>query len=1008
MESNIIPQLQVEETLVVPSGTSTDHVSSPKDGLVLANTDLGTLEVSINGVYQKLNGLPIGTEQTVSGTVPAGFMYPVNTTSGTVTLTVVAGADNNSRIGFFDVAGTWGTNSFIFSGGDELVNGTNDTVTFALNNASASYVKTTGDRGWRPLTGTTDTANVRGLSGVSFLTGSVTASVAKAYLLNYHQTITITNGDDSDYDGDYTLTVGTVTYNSTDSLGPFYYVNASDSTKIIAKFLENQWVMLDTDTGTPWYTQKERVDYSTPLSIQDWVSSSETAYDNIIDLANVAISTTTNSYTITLPSTAIDRDAIFIGDIYGCASGINLTIGNTSQSFTLDQDFQWMLLQYYESTGKWLLTQGGLSQTRNQNRPQQINANTVNASTHLGHTHNIAKPTDTELESMTSDGFPTLSMVNESLGYLGLGNDLSGDTSTEVARMRFPESSLNSVAVRNGDYLVDDQVSDGPSDSVSGIVAHRQINDSQAIQLFHQLSDNSLYSRIYPDTTTWTQIIDGTWMDGKGMADSPIGLDSSDDLDTILDWGFYNGYDVTNGPTALTTYDYLILPNFGTRVTQLAFYSYNEGGTGCYYRCFNQGDTGVAWTRFIDSQMIATTANVTTGTDTVKYVNSAVLNAYLAQYGLNGISAGYSGDLDDLTTGGEYFISGGNDNAPLSNAGFVTVRRASTGTSIIQTYQDNTVGYKFSRTYYNSSWRDWIQEPQYIRGSPGTNDSVPSVWTAYQGHSMNAFKVYSQDYPTAYGNIISVLGSGFTQILQSWPGSDGGGSAMWIRAKRDTGSDIWGDWARVITESLAATDAQALAGTDELRYITPEALAYVLGNSTSAGVPVGVIAPFVASEPPTGWLELDGSAISRTTYADLWSYASDQGVLVAESTKTSLTAVLDADADNPIQTYAGSFGTGDGSSTFTLPDFRGIFLRGYDSAGTIDPDGASRSIGELQADAFKSHHHTVPHSTNSGSTNNSRFSSYDTNTTATDISTSSTGDDETRPINNAVLYCIKY
>lgn len=66
------------------------------------------------------------------------------------------------------------------------------------------------------------------------------------------------------------------------------------------------------------------------------------------------------------------------------------------------------------------------------------------------------------------------------------------------------------------------------------------------------------------------------------------------------------------------------------------------------------------------------------------------------------------------------------------------------------------------------------------------------------------------------------------------------------------------------------------------------------GNNIIAGTnektPVGIIAPFGGSTAPAGWLVCDGSAISRTTYADLF-------------------AVIGT-----------TYGPGDGSTTFNLPE----------------------------------------------------------------------------------------
>ena len=68
-------------------------------------------------------------------------------------------------------------------------------------------------------------------------------------------------------------------------------------------------------------------------------------------------------------------------------------------------------------------------------------------------------------------------------------------------------------------------------------------------------------------------------------------------------------------------------------------------------------------------------------------------------------------------------------------------------------------------------------------------------------------------------------------------------------------------------------------------------------------MPAGMIAPFGMSSAPTGWLVCNGSAVSRSTYSDLFGVIST------------------------------TWGSGDGSSTFNLPDLRGAFLRGTGTAG---------------------------------------------------------------------------
>jgi len=92
-------------------------------------------------------------------------------------------------------------------------------------------------------------------------------------------------------------------------------------------------------------------------------------------------------------------------------------------------------------------------------------------------------------------------------------------------------------------------------------------------------------------------------------------------------------------------------------------------------------------------------------------------------------------------------------------------------------------------------------------------------------------------------------------------------------------------------------------------------------------MPAGMIAPFGMSSAPTGWLVCNGSAVSRSTYSDLF------GVLST------------------------TWGAGDGSSTFNLPDLRGAFLRGTGTAG-VDSDYVGPNVGAYQDDANAEHNHT--------------------------------------------------
>lgn len=159
-----------------------------------------------------------------------------------------------------------------------------------------------------------------------------------------------------------------------------------------------------------------------------------------------------------------------------------------------------------------------------------------------------------------------------------------------------------------------------------------------------------------------------------------------------------------------------------------------------------------------------------------------------------------------------------------------------------------------------------------------------------------------------------------------------------------------------------ATSAEVATGTDATLAVTPDALADLF---------VGIVAHFACSTPPAGWLERDGSAVSRTGYAKLFSRIGT------------------------------TWGAGDGSTTFNLPDARGEFDRGWDHGRGID---VGRAFASFQADDLKAHTHTVE----LGSNDVGAIVADQGSNPATTDNTGSTGGVETRPRNYAYLPCIKY
>lgn len=169
-----------------------------------------------------------------------------------------------------------------------------------------------------------------------------------------------------------------------------------------------------------------------------------------------------------------------------------------------------------------------------------------------------------------------------------------------------------------------------------------------------------------------------------------------------------------------------------------------------------------------------------------------------------------------------------------------------------------------------------------------------------------------------------------------------------------------------------------------------------VSSAVASAVPAGTIITVAKNTAPTGYLKANGALLSRTTYSALF------------------------------EAIGTTFGAGDGSTTFALPDLRGYFPRGWDNSRGID---VGRVFGSLQADGYLNHSHTAStgndgaHShtsySNSGSGTYgiglsqgtsilSLVSATGTHTHTVTVAASTTGATETRPKNIALLYCIKY
>ncbi|WP_334014654.1 phage tail protein [Burkholderia orbicola] len=114
--------------------------------------------------------------------------------------------------------------------------------------------------------------------------------------------------------------------------------------------------------------------------------------------------------------------------------------------------------------------------------------------------------------------------------------------------------------------------------------------------------------------------------------------------------------------------------------------------------------------------------------------------------------------------------------------------------------------------------------------------------------------------------------------------------------------------------------------------------AYVVDAIASASI--GQIIFEVRSSVRAGCLKLDGTLLNRADYPQLWAYAQASGALATEKDWAA--------------GWWGCFSTGDGATTFRIPEFRGEGIRCADGGRGVD---AGRGVGSWQDSQNRSHAH---------------------------------------------------
>ena len=292
--------------------------------------------------------------------------------------------------------------------------------------------------------------------------------------------------------------------------------------------------------------------------------------------------------------------------------------------------------------------------------------------------------------------------------------------------------------------------------------------------------------------------------------------------------------------------------------------------------------------------------------------------------------------------------------------------------------------------------------------------------TTYNGLPTDTFTLTTAEDITA-GDVVRIAGGNAYKATNT---SSSGITAVSGVATNTASSGTSGTIAYGYYDSFSGltVGSKYYVGTEGVKTLTkPQDYPFEIGTAVSTTrinfllkedpTPAGTVIPYAIATAPAGYILCNGADVSRTTHARLFG-------IVGET-----------------------YGTGDGSTTFGLPELRAEFIRGLDLSRGVD---SGRAIGTTQADATAvnglatasagNHNHLLiadSYSENlnyltssnqiqrvNDDLNNDAYYAYSMSGTSTGANRglssidgahthTLTGDTETRPTNVALAYCIK-
>lgn len=214
-------------------------------------------------------------------------------------------------------------------------------------------------------------------------------------------------------------------------------------------------------------------------------------------------------------------------------------------------------------------------------------------------------------------------------------------------------------------------------------------------------------------------------------------------------------------------------------------------------------------------------------------------------------------DVTKITSPGIYPIIQGNASVPDASSGLLKVSLTPSKPQIDFQKENSSVIYSF----VNGNWEKPTAIDVDALPASGTavaanrlvsRGALPALTGTTRGSDGGLImgEVYNNGYPTEYGNVLRLTGTGDGEILIGWSGTNGAPAPAYIRSHRDTADAEWSEWAMLYTSLNPPPDSH----------------------------PVGAAIAWPSDNIPSGYALMQGQSFDKTAYP-LLAIAYPSGVI---------------------------------------------------------------------------------------------------------------------------------